>query len=307
MLFGGWLLAATTAAPINPPAVAPDAATLRWEDAEDGRLLFALEDVVRFDWDRQVFELKRERAMDLLAYMAPHRYLSRSFRVRDAQGPIYSGQFVSPVSSMTYRGPTIQTGMAEVDPPLYALQPGYPGRLARDEDQRFAPRLRQALEKAGLLKAIPRNEKPAPIQRLSTEWHGDRASLRVRAEFFPETFRLGQTARVHLFFVPAQTNMPLFDTVQIESSLTQEGGFFCTVDHSLPDRVTPETIKSGVHILRWKPWGPVYGATETVAKPGQAKLSLNVILRKNTPQGQESVCSVAIPAQALTVLPANPP
>jgi hypothetical protein len=44
---------------------------VEWVDQTSGRVLFTLADIVRFDWDRQVFELKHERAMDLMAYMAP--------------------------------------------------------------------------------------------------------------------------------------------------------------------------------------------------------------------------------------------
>jgi hypothetical protein len=303
---------ALSAAPPPPlaagtqPGSASGAALLRWEDEATGKVLFSLDDIVRFDWDRQVFELKRERAMDLLVCLVPHLHLSRSFVVRDSQGVIYAGRFISPAMSATYAGPTIQTGLAEVEPPLYAIQGGYPARLAGGDDRRFAPRLRQALEQGGVLKAIPANEKAVPIQRLSTEWLGERDNLRVRAELFPETFRLGQPARVHLFFVFGKAGPPPFDTVQLESSLTQPGGFFCTVDHSIAGKLTADAVKGGVHILRWKPWGPVYGAAETTAKAGAATLSLRVTLRKNTPRGEEAVCSVAIPAQALTILASAP-
>jgi hypothetical protein len=290
-----------------PPAATSGAALLRWEDETSGRVLFKLDEIVRFDWERQVFELKRERAMDLMGYLVPHMHLSRSFVVRDAQGAVYAGRFISPASSATYRGPTIQTGLAEVEPPCYAIQGGYPGSFGAGEDQRFAPRLRQALEQGGVLKAIPRDEKPVPIQHISTEWCGDRTHPRIRAELFPETFRLGQTARVHLFFVAGTSNAPTYDTVQIESSLTQEGGFFCTVDHSLTDKLTADTVKAGVHVLRWKPWGPNRGAAEPVAKAGPAKLALRVTLRKDTPRGQEAVYSVAIPTHPLTILPSAPP
>jgi hypothetical protein len=233
--------------------------------------------------------------------------LSRSFVIRDTQGVIYTGQFVSPVSSQSYPGPIIQTGLAEVEPPLYAIQRTYPAGLAGGEDGRFNPRLRQALEKGGALQTIRRDEKGEPIQHPSTDWQGDSDILRIRADLFPETFQLGQTARVHLFFASGQSRSA-FDIVQVESTLSQENGFFCTVDHTISDKVTADNIKEGVYVIRWKPWGPVYGAREYTAKAGPAKLSLIVILRKSAPVGgQMTVYSVKLPAQTLAILPALPP
>lgn len=274
---------------------------LRWED-ETGKILFTAHDIVRFDWERQVFELKRESAMDLMAYLVPHRHLQRAFLVRDDEGEIYGGRFFSPTSSQSYDGPTIPTGMGE-SPPVYAIQGGYPGGGGKRDRERFNQRLHDDLEKAGLLKAIPSPEKPLPIEKIHTEWLGDRDKIRMRAEIFPETFRIGQPARVHLFFTPGLTPPPTFDTVEFHSTLAQDSGFFCTTDHSIPNKLTPETIKAGVYVLRWKPWGLVYGASETLAKAGSATLTLDLILRKQTTNGQEVVCAATIPPQKLTILP----
>jgi hypothetical protein len=290
---------------INAEEIKSQANGLRWEGENTGKVLFTAEDIVRFDWERQVFELKRERAMDLMAYMVPHMHLHRAFAVRDTEGAIYGGQFVSPVSSQSYDGPTILQSMSEeTAPPFYCIHGGYPrGGGGKRDDERFNQRLHDDLEKAGLLKTIPVTEKPLPLERISTDWLGDRDKIRIRAEIFTETFRIGQTARVHLFFTPGLTPPPSFDTVEIQSKLTQDNGFFCTTDHSIPDKLTPETIKAGIHVLRWKPWGPVFGAGETMAKAGVATLSLELILRKQTTNGQEVVCTATIPAQKLTLLP----
>lgn len=277
---------------------------LRWEADQTGAVLFTAADIVRFDWERQVFELKRERAMDLMAYLVPHRHLQRGFVVRDAAGVIYEGRFFSTASSQSYDGPTILSSMAELAPPLYAIQGGYPGGDGKRDKARFNQRLHDDLAKAGLLKTISPTEKPAAFEIIRTEWLGDRDKIRMRAEIFTETFHLGQTARVHFFFTPGLTPPPAFDAVEIRSSLTQDSGFFCTTDHSIPDKLTPDTIKAGAYVLRWKPWGPVFGASETTAKAGPATLSLELILRKQTPKGQEVVCTATIPAQKLTILPA---
>jgi len=295
---------------------------------DSGDILFTAGDIVRFDWEQQLVELRRERAMDLMAALVPHTHLQRSFTVRDADGDIYSGRFFSPASSQSYDGPTILTsfpGFSEA-PPLFAIQGGYPGTIGEGAKKRFHPRLRADLEKAGLLKLISPADKPQPIERIHTEWCGDRNQHRFRAEIFPETFRIGQTARVHLFFTPpaltqaeaasaerdirarlagkaVATAPPIFDTVQVSSTLSQTNGFFCTTDHSIAEKLTPETIKSGFYLLRWKPWGTVYGAVKSTAEPGPATLSFTLTLRKQTTNGLEVVSTATIPPQKLTILP----
>jgi hypothetical protein len=278
---------------------------LLWAD-DSGEILFTAAGIVRFDWERQVFELQRERALDLMAYLVPHRHLQREFSVRDSSGEIYSGRFFSLASSQTYDGPTILTGKItgmDETPPLFAIQGGYPGNIGPGAKRRFNRRLHDDLEKAGLLKTISPTEMPRPIERIHTEWFGDRDKIRLRAEIFPETFRLGSEARIHLFYTPGLTPPPTFDTVKIQTILSQTNGFFCNTAHSIPDKLTPETIKFGFHLMRWKPWGPVYGAIKSRAKSGPAKLSLRMVLRQRTPNGHEVVCSVEIPSQELMILP----
>jgi len=287
-------------------AVHDRTATLRWEDKETGRVLFTADDLVRFDWDRQVFELTRERAMDVMAHLWPHGEQYRTFVVRDGAGAIYEGRCYSMDSSLGYDGPTILADRSDPAPPLYAVEGGYPrGGGSRDRD-RFSPRLRAALAKAGVLEAIAPDEKAAPIQRDSTGWHSQDNGPQVRAEIFPETFRIGQAARVHVFFAPRKADAPTFDTVEIGTSLTQnQMGFFCTSSHAVPQESAPDIFKTGLHVLRWMPWGPVYGAREALAKPGPAELSLKVVLRKKTPRGMEAVYTVDIPARRIMVLPAE--
>jgi hypothetical protein len=284
----------------------PDLAnSLRWED-DSGETLFTANDIVRFDWERQVFELQRERAMDLMLALVPHRHLQRGFSVRDTGGEIYGGRFFSSASSQSYDGPVMLTSLTGMDeaPPLFAIKGGYPGTIGGDGGQkRFNQRLHDDLEKAGLLKTISPTDKPQPIERIHTDWCGDRDQYRMRAEIFPETFRIGQTARVHLFFTQGPTRPPTFDTVELQSTLSQTNGFFCTTDHSLPAKLTRKTVQSGFHLLRWKPWGPIFGASEITAKAGAATLSFEMILRKQTTNGLEVVCTASIPPQKLTVLP----
>jgi hypothetical protein len=285
-----------------PPRAAP-ARGLRWEDPQTERVLFTVEDVVRFDWDRQVFELTRPAAMDAMAYLYPHGRQYRAFAVRDEAGVIYRGRCFSMGSSLAYDGPTLVAGTPAAAPPLFAVEGGYPAGGGRRDRERFAPRLRAALAEAGVLRPIPPAAQARPLARLATPWHGDKKTLRVRADIFPETLRLGSEARAHLFLAPGAAGLPDLESVEIHSRLTQnEERFFCTTAHA----ATPAAVSNGVHVIRWRPWGPVYGAIEPNAKAGPAQLAFAVIARRKTGAGPPSVLSVRLPAQEVTVLPCSP-
>jgi len=255
---------------------------LHWNVKGTDDVLFALDDIVRFDWERQVVELKREKAVDLMGLQGPHVARGREFQARDAAGVLYEGRVISPSSSIAYDGPTIIHPSFELSPPLFEIAAGYPGALRENDQRRFHPRLRTALEKAGKLAVISADEKPSPIVKKGTEWAGDRNRLMVRAEIFPETFRIGAEARAHVFFAPQRKEpLPQDARIEIHSTLTTDGGaFFCTTDHSMRDSETSATVfHRGVTVLRWQPWGPVYGAEQSEAKPGPGKIQFKVILR----------------------------
>jgi hypothetical protein len=259
---------------------------LQWE-GDEGKVLFTVKDIVRFDWERQVFELKRERAMDLRAYM--DGALDRRYVVRDAVGSVYEGRFVSSLSSMSYSGPVMQLDKA----PLFEIRDGYGAPRQEGEDKRFSPRLNEDLQKAGVLKRINTNEVIEPIGYSFGGWA--RGKGLIGLETFP--FRIGEMARIHILFRDIQVEA---DSIQVDTTLTQGGGFsstsiqkFNTVIHT-----------KGVQIVRWNPW-----TTEGVkgkAQPGSVNLKVRVEMRKKTPQGEISVYAVELPekgAPSLAILP----
>lgn len=275
------LFATTAIKRIRGEKLAPRPACLHWVAKDSGEVLFSLDDIVRFDWNRQVFQLTREKAMDFMAWQAPHvGGLRREFKVRDSETLFYEGRAISPVSSIPYDGPTIIEPSIDLPPPLFEIRAGYPD--ARGEtDKRFHPRLRTVLEKAGKLAEIPTAEKLNPIAKTSSDWVGPRDRMRIRAETFPETFRIGAKARAHIFFAPQGKNPVRPERIEIHSTLTIDGGaFFCTTDHFVRDPVAlSAAFRRGVVVLRWQPWGPVYGAEQSEAKPGPGEIQFKVILR----------------------------
>ena len=284
------------------PAVAENAPSLRWVDVETGDVLFTGADIVRFDWKKQLFELRRERAIDLVMLRPA---LRRDFVVEDGRGTVYRGCFMSVASSSSYDGPTIRSGptipsMAPTRPPLYAIRGGYPsGGGTRDKD-RFNPRLRAALEAAGVLKEIDPSEAPTPIQTSFSGWHGDRHGLKIAVTLFPETFRIGREARFALHIDKGETFSLNLDSLVLGVTLEgNEGRFFLTRSIGIPLAVR----EVGLYPYHGMHWGPTYGSPDIEARPGPGALKVVLRARRKTDGGSRSVATWQVPAQAVEILP----
>jgi len=179
---------------------------LRWVSDKTGETLWTVDDIVRFDWDQQVFELKRDKAME---FMTTYSTIGQcaGFRVEDAAGVIYHGSFFSSLSSMGYDGPTILVDRFPdfaLLPPLYRIDGAYP-RRAKPRDgksraaERFAPRLHAALENAGVLAKIDRSSvKPIETKRFLGDPAYIERDLSLSAELFADTLCIDGKARVQL-------------------------------------------------------------------------------------------------------------
>lgn len=274
-------------------------------DGPTEKVLFTLDDIVRFDWDRQVFQLTREKAMDLLALQV----LTREFRLAKEKQIIYTGAFYSPISSNLPKGPMIVLGSmaeagAQIRPPLFEIQAG--AEVSRGKpDSRFSPALRNVLAAAGKLGAIDPAAVP-PIAHPGTSWQGDR-ELKVRAVVFPETFRIGQPARVHMFFNPADIT---FDTdgIELQARITAADGTFskAVYRYKVP---LHEIRKEGCVIFRLPGWWEANRAGAiTRATPGPAQVRINAVaikdeIRANGEYHPRPIRRVELPAVAVEILP----
>ena len=148
---------------------------------------------------------------------------------------------------------------------------------------------------------------PEPIRRTSSAWAGPKGRLRIRADAFDETFRIGSAAKLHVYFAAGADFTTDADLVEVHTTLTAGyGRFFCTTDHG---RTTlKETLDRRVRVIEYRPWGPVYGAVCATADPGPAELTVRVLLRKrlgpNTFSAAVETCTVG-PIK-LTILPGPP-
>jgi hypothetical protein len=127
---------------------------VQWIDVENGEVLFDIDDIVRFDWEKQIFELTRSSAMDFMAELGTVGVQGRKFIVRDGQ-TIYEGTLVTPFSSFSFHGPVIKSTLPDdrIEPPLFRIDGGYPTDFEKG-DTRFSERLKKALEQVGVLGEI---------------------------------------------------------------------------------------------------------------------------------------------------------
>lgn len=198
---------------------------LRWVDSKTGEVLWTVNDIVRFDWDNQVFELKREKAMDIMGLNIGQ---CRGFKVEDADGLIYEGSFFNSFSSRGYNGPTILTDLFPgyaLMPPLYRIDPSYPWDDKPHGGIRYAPRLKADLQKAGILAKIDTSAvKPIEVKYITDGWHYIRRGLQLYAVLYPETLRIGKDSRINLRF---SVNRPLtqeMDCLRVEMLLMSADG-----------------------------------------------------------------------------------
>lgn len=277
--------------------------SLRWFEPNSHQRLFTVDDVVRFDWDRQRFELSRDAAISLL--MLPPA-LDREFVVADDYGEIYRGQMVSSESSKTYAGPVIQVDAPALglQPPLYALSSGYPGKTDRKPDPRFDPRLRLALEAAGVLGELDANQLPPSIETQFIPWCERAHGLKIAATLFPETFRVGRDARVLLRL----SGDPKFhldaDRLELAISLLRDEDD-SQISHlaDVPFALLDEPLS----VFAWhgRPWlreSQEPDASDPAAT-GTAKLKIELRAVLETADGPRVTAAWQLPPQEVDILP----
>ncbi len=317
-----WQPAGTTTPVTSEPAA--DRAAVEWVDVKTGKVLFSGRDIVCFDWDRQVFELTRERAMDLMS-LPP--MLQRDFVVRDREGEIYRGCFMSALSSSSYDGPTIGSDFFEVEgirPPLYHIAGGYPGEHGPGAKLRFDPRLRQHLDTAGLLRSIKEGEKVEPVETVFCGWHGEALGRRAAIMFFPETIRMGLDIRLVLRFhktkaatgSPAERERDARRGITRDPAISQEpdrveahitlrsndGKSERTRKITVPVENLIEGYSSAFPLVVW-PWSESGRSVDDLFKPGPAELTVSIVATRKTDKGIEQIGIWDIPTRQVQILP----
>jgi len=247
---------------LSTSAAEGHAPRLVWRDAETRRVLFTSDDIISFDWDRQVFLLRFDAALDFHAWTPPHRHQFRRLVVEDAEGTIHEAYWVSSFSSQGFPGPVYQTSLHSR---LITIERAYPPRatqVGEEHDPRFAERLRIGLEQAGVLHSVDPDTARHTISIVrppGDTWHDCGEDLKVRIEVFPDTFRLSGKARAHVFFAGGERLRTGIDAITIESRLLDKRGTFRGEDQT--EAIPPSVIEDGIYVYEFDPWNPVEGST----------------------------------------------
>jgi hypothetical protein len=294
----------TVAYTFEKPDEEAETIKLQWTDEETGLKLFGIDDIVRFDWDKQIFELTRPAAMNILANL---NGLSKKFIIADDDRIIYQGTFVSPLASMTFHGPIIMMSLLDensIQPPLFEIQDGYPPSKSSESDQRFSKRLKEALDKAGLSGKIDTNNPPAPIKKDSYGWFGEKGKLRAWVDVFPETFRIGESACVHLHFTGSDYLEKPDCIIGVNTFFAaNKGKFKYTTDRIFPTR---KDEWKNIYIMEVNPWTADEGSVDKTAIPGSAEVSFEMCIRNINTNGNsfsEPIESIKTDPIQIVILP----
>lgn len=277
-------------------------------DPGNDSLFFDSCDIVTFDWDRQCFELSRERAMDLYAHLAGLRH---EFILSDDRGSIYGGEWVSIASSVALPGPVIEfPGLGDaLQPPLYRIQLCYPaGAFSQNQgdDPRYSERLREGLARAGALGYLDLHQRPDPIQVSSHGWYGPKDGLRMFIRLFPETLRWGQTARFHIHLIGADAWDPATHVVEIcvDGELKQEGTWQCSTRRVFP---LQRNHWRDIYVVKTDPWKPQEDGNQSssfvIPAFARAVVQIRKVLDASTNLYSDSLAMVISPAIDVQILP----
>jgi hypothetical protein len=273
---------------------------LKWIDLESRRTLFTGNDIARFDWEEQLFELHRDAAINLM--MLPPA-LHREFVLLDGNDEIFRGNIVSSFSSATYKGPTIVVDPTPgfPQPPLYSLSSGYPREHGKT---RFGTQFRAALSAAGVLADIDRNQLPPPIETRLIEWCAPIHGLKIAATLFPETFRVGRDARLllRIYKDPQSDLRP--ERLELVISLTPAAkGELLTHVTDVPVAILDQ--QNSVFAWRGRPW--LNDLSDESIEEGLTKdpATLQIELRalNDTSTGPRIVEKWILPPQKIRILP----
>lgn len=268
-------LAIAAGKPLPPPA-------LIWRDADSKEIIFTSNDILEFDWDKQVCILKYNAMLDFLAWIPPHMHQYRNLSVEDDQGIIYQAKWVSHISSMGFRGPVYDHASLR---PLLSINNGYPSEpsaIKSEDDIRFSPRLKAGLAKSSVLKSIDttQNFEPLKIQRIPTSWKNISQDMKLRLDYFIDSFQLGQKARTYIYFASDRKIKGDIDSIAVDIKFTANDGRY--ISETTISNIPISVIDAGIYPCKFDPWLPAAGSGPEPNWGGNGFITVSVRLQKKT-------------------------
>lgn len=267
-------LAIAVKKPSNPPA-------LIWRDADSKEIIFTSNDILEFDWDKQVCILKYNAALDFFAWTRLARGQYRTLSVEDENGIIYQGNWVSMFSSMGFRGPIYSLVLSN---PLLSISNGYPSKSSgtkSEDDIRFSPRLKDGLTKSNALKSIDTSQsfEGTKIQWSSTEWKNITNNMKVRLECFKDSFQLGQKARAYIYFASDRNIKADIDSIAMHIKFTANDGRY--ISETTISNIPVSVLGAGIYPCKFNVWKSTSGLDPN-PKLGDGYMTISVILLRKT-------------------------
>jgi TonB family protein len=228
---------------------------------------------VRYDWERQIFELTPQRATELLARPVIQH---TDFVVKDREGVIYRGRLYRSVANDPYDGATILVDQGPLKQlpasPFFCVTGGYPNGGGSHDRDRYSSRLHDALEKAGVLNTIAVTDLPLEQLWSGHTWIGGDQVLKASAVLFPETFRVGKDAYLHILLYKGQHPVFTFDQLVVTATCTSAAGRFVAKQELLT--ITPPLLDNGLYVCKFHPWeGSILPDSTVVVTPPKVKSS----------------------------------
>ncbi len=292
----------------NPAA--SEKASVWWVDAETGKTLFTDLDIVRFDWERQLFELTRSRAIDL---MSTPSGIERDLIVRDSEGEIYRGCYGSPSSASFWKpcSPFLITGLwpGAPRPPLYQIIESSRGEFYSGWTKlRFNQRLKERLQATGALRSIGADGQVAPIEAAFYGSYSEALKRRAAAILFPETVRLGRDIRLVLVLTEARmpgdhTSPPAPDKVEARVKLRSENGKSERLKtFAIPVENLSKGFTGTLPLAVW-PWSESGPSVDSEFTPGPAELDISLVATFKASGGVRQTGEWKMLAIPLQILP----
>lgn len=240
---------------------------LKWVDKNTNEIYFTIDDIVRFDWEKQIFELTRDKAIDLMA--KPHR-LYTAFLVKNNDTILYEGGFMSLLSCSGSNKPVISDGLIEkIFPPIYKISAAYPtDKYAENEKERFNPTMYKILKEKNKLETIDKNSFSPKIDYQFLGWYGEQFKFKILLMVFNETFRIKKKAVIHLRCAPAIKDEGLPDKLELSISIVANNGKFSLIKNYIVSRDYLDFAKT--YIIKDDFWGSNENSQDKYAKPGKA-------------------------------------
>ncbi|MCK4784527.1 MAG: hypothetical protein KAV87_12310, partial [Desulfobacteraceae bacterium] len=169
---------------------------------------------------------------------------------------------------------------------------------SRDKE-RFHPRLRAALEAAGLLENIDPATPPSPIATSFLGWFGGQHGLKIALILFPETNCIGKETRFQLRVARDKRFNLSLDRLELSVRWLAEGKSFPTTERM---EIPLNTLEKGAYAYRGWPWGFEHGSVDPTVQAGRGEVTVQLQALRRSGNRWRIIGTWQIQAQDVEIL-----